>query len=267
MFQDPRTHVLIEDGRTVLRGTHQRYDVVVADLFVPWQAGEGTLYSEELYRTIRDRLEPGGLFAQWIPVYQMSRREFDIVARTMLAVFPQVTLWRGDFSEGKPSMALIGATDTKALYPELIGSRLAEVADPAPLIEPDDSLAVTLATFMLSYCGNLTAVRDLFGTGPLATDDRPLIEYLAPITQRRVESKKATWFTSETLIDFLEEIRRRLPPDQDPYLGNLTEKQRSYTQAGLLVQKGRVLRAMGRQDESEAIRKELVALLLRLQNM
>ena len=267
LFQDPRTQVLIEDGRTVLRGTSQRYDVVIADLFVPWQAGEGTLYSEELYRTIRDRLEPGGLFAQWIPVYQMSRREFDIVTRTMLAVFPQVTLWRGDFSENKPSVALIGSTDTKPLYPDLLETRLAEVADPAPLIEPEDSAGVPVSTFILGYCGNVTALRDLFGNGPLATDNHPLIEYLAPITQRRVESKKATWFTGATLIDFFEEMRKRMPPDEDPYLGNLTEKQRGYTEAGLLVQKGRVLRAMGRQDESEAVRKELVALLARLHNM
>jgi len=266
LFQDPRTHLLLEDGRTVLRGSNQRYDVVVADLFVPWQAGEGTLYSEELYRTIRARLEPGGLFAQWIPVYQMSRREFDIVARTMMAVFPQVTLWRGDFSESKPSMALIGSTDTKALYPDLLQTRLGEVTDAVPLIQ-NDSTAVTVSTFILSYCGNVTAVRDLIGDGPLATDDRPLIEYLAPITQRRVESKKATWFTGPVLIDFLEEIRRRVPPADDPYLGNLTEKQQAYTEAGLLVQKGRVLRGMGRQEESEAIRKELVALLTRLHNM
>jgi len=267
LFQDPRTRVLIEDGRTVLRGTNERYDVVVADLFVPWQAGEGTLYSQELYRTIRDRLEPGGVFAQWIPLYQMSRREFDIVTRTMLAVFPQVTLWRADFSENKPSMALLGSTDTKALYPDLLQSRLNEVVDSVPLISPGDSVAVTVSTFMLGYCGNLTAVRDLFAEGPLVTDDRPLIEYLAPITQRRVEAKKATWFIGSALIDFLEEIRRRVPPDQDPYLGNLTEKQRGYTEAGLLVQKGRVLRAQDRPDESEAVRKELVALLARLQNM
>jgi spermidine synthase len=267
LFQDPRTHVLIEDGRTVLRGTHERYDVVVADLFVPWQAGEGTLYSEELYRTIRDRLEPGGLFAQWIPLYQMSRREFDIVARTMMAVFPQVTLWRADFAGSKPSMALVGATDAKALYPDVLESRLAEVSDSAPLITLGDSAVATVSTFLLSYCGNLTQVRDLFGDGPLATDDRPLIEYLAPITQRRVESKKATWFTGPALIDFLEEIQRRVPAAQDPYLGNLTEKQQGYVEAGLLVQKGRMFRELGRQDESEAVRQELVTLLARLHNM
>jgi len=164
-------------------------------------------------------------------------------------------------------MALLGSTDTKALYPDLLQSRLNEVVDSVPLISPGDSVAVTVSTFMLGYCGNLTAVRDLFAEGPLVTDDRPLIEYLAPITQRRVEAKKATWFTGSALIDFLEEIRRRVPPDQDPYLGNLTEKQRGYTEAGLLVQKGRVLRAQDRPDESEAVRKELVALLARLQNM
>ena len=267
LFKDPRTRMMIEDGRTVLRGTNERYDVVVADLFVPWQAGEGTLYSKELYETIRSRLEPGGLFAQWIPLYQMSRREFDIVARTMLAVFPQVTLWRADFSGSKPSVALVGATDTKALYPELIQARLVEVGDADPLIALGDSAVVTLPTFLLGYCGNLTAGRDLFADGPLATDDRPLIEYLAPITQRRVASKKAAWFVGPEFIDFLEELQRRVPPAEDPYLGNLTEKEQGYIKAGLLVQKGRVFRELERKDEAEAVRRELTELLARLHTM
>jgi len=126
---------------------------------------------------------------------------------------------------------------------------------------------VTVPTFLLGYCGNLAAVRDLFANGPLATDDRPLIEYLAPITQRRVESKKAAWFVGPEFIDFLEELQRRVPPAEDPYLGNLTEKERGYIKAGLLVQKGRVFRELERKDEAEAVRRELTELLARLHTM
>jgi spermidine synthase len=267
LFQSARTRVLVEDGRTYLRGTTDTFDVIVADLFVPWQAGEGTLYSEELFETIRSRLRPGGLFAQWIPLYQMSRREFDIVVRTMMSVFPQVTLWRAEFSGNHATMALIGSTEPTALYPELLQDRLHEVSDTDPLIPLADSTHALLPPFLLGYCGNITAARDLFGDGPLATDDRPLIEYLAPITQRRVGAKKAQWFVGEELITFLEEMERRVPPTDDPFLGNLTEKQRGYVRAGFLVQKGRVFREEGKQEESDAVRKELADWLLHLSKM
>ena len=97
LFDDPRARVLATDGRNHLLGSTDRYDVIVADLFIPWQAGTGSLYSREHFETARARLAEGGLFAQWLPLYQTSKEEFAVVARTMLEVFPLVTLWRGDF--------------------------------------------------------------------------------------------------------------------------------------------------------------------------
>jgi spermidine synthase len=62
----------------------------------------------EHFRSARRHLKPGGVFAQWVPLYQMSRREFTIVARTMMTVFPQVTAWRGDLLADTPTLVLIG---------------------------------------------------------------------------------------------------------------------------------------------------------------
>ena len=267
LFEDPRTRILVEDGRTVLRGTSERYDVVVADLFVPWQAGEGTLYSRELYQTIRQRLREDGLFAQWLPLYQMSRREFEIVARTMLAVFPQVTLWRADFSGGKATLALVGSVKPGGIHPEILRDRLLDVKDAQPLVALGDSVSASIPAFLLGYCGNLTEGRDLITEGPVATDDRPLIEYLAPITHRRVGVKKASWFAGQELMDFLENLQQRVPPEQDPFLGNLTAKEQGYVRAGLLVHKGRVFREAENTEEADKVRRELVALLTNLSRM
>ncbi|HET9235106.1 MAG TPA: fused MFS/spermidine synthase, partial [Candidatus Eisenbacteria bacterium] len=267
LFEDPRTRILVEDGRTVLRGTSERYDVVVADLFVPWQAGEGTLYSQELYQTIRQRLGEDGLFAQWLPLYQMSRREFEIVARTMLSVFPQVTLWRADFSGGKATLALVGSAKPGSIYPEILRERLLEVEDAQPLVALGDSARASVPAFLLGYCGNLTEGRELIGDGPVATDDQPLIEYLAPITHRRVGVKKATWFAGQELMDFLETLQERIPPQQDPVLGNFTAKEQGYVRAGLLVHQGRVFREAGKTEEADRIRRELVDLLASLSRM
>ena len=48
------------------------------------------------------RLAPGGIYCQWLPLYQLTREEFDVIARTFLAVFPHVTLWRDDFYPDRP---------------------------------------------------------------------------------------------------------------------------------------------------------------------
>src|SRR5690606_11951638 len=82
------------------------------------EAGTGGLYTLEHFRTVRDRLAPEGAFVQWLPLYQMSRAEFMTIARTMLAVFPQVTMWRGDFFPERPIVALVGTIALKPLDPE-----------------------------------------------------------------------------------------------------------------------------------------------------
>jgi hypothetical protein len=56
--------------------------------------GTGNLYTLEHYRMGLDRLKVSGLYVQWVPLYQVSEREFAIIARTMAAVFPQVVARR-----------------------------------------------------------------------------------------------------------------------------------------------------------------------------
>jgi hypothetical protein len=46
---------------------------------------------------VRAHLQAGGIFMQWLPAYQLSADSFKTITRTLLAVFPQVTVWRGDF--------------------------------------------------------------------------------------------------------------------------------------------------------------------------
>ena len=53
LFSDPRVQVVIEDGRNLLFASSERYDVIVADLFLPWAAGARGIYSREHFETVR----------------------------------------------------------------------------------------------------------------------------------------------------------------------------------------------------------------------
>ncbi len=102
-------HLVLDDGRHYLASTAQRYDVIVSDLFIPWHAGAGNLYSREMYRGAARRLAPGGLFCQWLPLYQLTREEFEVIVRTFLAAFPHASLWRADFYPDRPVVGLVGS--------------------------------------------------------------------------------------------------------------------------------------------------------------
>jgi spermidine synthase len=128
VYADPRTQVVLDDARNFLRWTQQRFDVVVADLFVPWQAGAGALYTREHFEAVRARLLPGGLFCQWLPLYQLGEPELRAITATFRDVFPHTGLFRGDFFGRFPIAALVGWADAPAA-PEAIeaaAKRLAE---------------------------------------------------------------------------------------------------------------------------------------------
>jgi spermidine synthase len=245
LFEDPRARIVVEDGRQHLLTTSDRYDVIVSDLFIPWQAGAGSLYTREHFQLARARLRPGGLFAQWLPMYQLSQREAFIIIRTMLEEFPQVTLWRGDFMPDHPILVLIGQEQGATLDPDAVTTNF-RFRRKTPAL----SRRLALAFTGLFYAGNLTAHRARFAGSAINTDDLPLIEYLAPIAQREHAGGKAGWFTGFSLVQFEHDLLERLMPQSDPYLARLTPEERDFVLGGLDLTKTMVHQAAQQPEEA-----------------
>ena len=90
---DPRTHLFLVDGRSHLEYDAQAYDVISVDPIHPFVAGSGNLYSEDFYRIVKSRLNPGGVFCQWMPLGAVSPDAFDPMLATLHAVFPHLALF------------------------------------------------------------------------------------------------------------------------------------------------------------------------------
>jgi len=71
-FSDPRSHIHIDDAKTFFSVHRKRYDLIVSEPSNPWVSGVASLFSEEFYRRIRRHLEPGGLFVQWLQLYEIE---------------------------------------------------------------------------------------------------------------------------------------------------------------------------------------------------
>ncbi len=172
---DPRTRVVVEDGRNHLRATRERYDVIVADLFSPWNPGVGSLYTEEHFRAVRDHLAPGGLFCQWLPAYQHSLATFDTVAAMFQGVFPNALVFRGDlYARTMPRVALIGFRDAPPRV-EQVEARIRELAAAGVT----DRWVTDPRAFFLLYVGPLAARAASLSRVPRNTDSHPRFEFLA----------------------------------------------------------------------------------------
>jgi len=71
-YKDPRSHIHIEDAKTYFAANRLRYDIILAEPSNPWVSGVATLFSEEFYRFIPRHLERGGLFVQWVQLYEIN---------------------------------------------------------------------------------------------------------------------------------------------------------------------------------------------------
>jgi spermidine synthase len=246
LFTDPRAEVVVEDGRQYLLATDERFDVIVSDLFIPWQAGAGSLYSKEHFAAVRQRLAPGGLFAQWLPLYQLSKDEVQSIARTFVEVFPQATLWRGDFLAERPIVALVGQNAAEPLDPEALVENYRRLRG-----SPEIGRESVLALLGMFYAGNLGAARESFEAYPVNTDDRPVIEYRSPVTHREQRAGRASWLVGADLVGWFDELHARAPLAGDPYLARLAPREVGFAEAGLLLLRARA--SAGDGDRPHAI--------------
>jgi spermidine synthase len=181
VYSDARAIPVVEDGRNHLRATPHDYDVVVSDLFLPWRPGVGSLYTREHFEAVRQHLSPNGLFCQWLPVFQLRETELAMILATFGEVFPNATLWRGNFSARLPRLAVIGRNGP---WPDktTIDQRIAELAASGQV---DDIWVTQSEAFWMLYMGPLSALDKRLAGTPHNSDDQPRFEYLAGHSRQR----------------------------------------------------------------------------------
>lgn len=167
---DPRIDLRVADGRHELLRSEERYDVITLEPPPPSAAGVVNLYSRDFYELCRDRLASDGLLAQWWPLATQNDEDSQSLVRSLLDVFPHVTLWTTELHE----MLVIGSASLFELDHSRIAGRLSQQSLAAALEEVGvNSPTSLLATYVTDRGG----LERYAGDAPPVTDDRPRIEY------------------------------------------------------------------------------------------
>jgi len=254
VYEDPGTEVVLDDGRNFLHATAARFDVVVADLFVPWQAGAASLWTRDHFAAVRARLAPGGLFCQWLPLYQLGEPELRAIAAGFLDVFPRAALFRGDFYGRFPIVALVGYADD-APGADAVSEAARRLAARG---ERDRWVTHPLGPWAL-YVGPLAPLASSLADVPRHTDAFPRLEF--ETARRRAEGLLAR----EALVGvrfaaFARGVAQGLSPG-DPVFGPLDEARLRAAAGGHALQSADALHAAGRERESGQALAAAAALL------
>jgi spermidine synthase len=220
-----------------------RYDVIVGDVIHPARDGAGSLYTVEHFQAIRRRLAPGGLFCQWIPLYQHDLETFLSIARAFLAEFGDARLLLSHFNVSTPAVALVGGGSVTAragYFDERVGDP--ELRRQLRLLD----LTSDYDLFGTQLAGSGELAR-LAGQGDVNRDDWPIVTFRAP---RRTYESHPPFEVLQALLD------RGVTGDtgaepQQPFEGGL----RRFVAARDLYLRGEIDWMTGRQRE--AIEKHL----------
>lgn len=177
VVDDPKVDIQIDDARHYLLANDREFDVIISDLFVPWESETGYLYTVEHYEIALQRLKPDGLFCQWLPLYQLGEREFESIANSFASVFPHTTIWWGQLETTSPVVALIGSRSSIEVDPIKLAQRLDSLNTNATT--PDQSIG-TSERFWDHYIGDW----QLQPNAQFNTDEHPRVEFLTPVSNR-----------------------------------------------------------------------------------
>lgn len=173
--QRPNVSLHITDGRNLLMLSRERYDIVSIEISSIWLRGAASLYNQELYALVRDRLTETGVLQQWIQLHHMQVSDMVSIVATMRSVFPVVHLY-----ERGGQGILIGCR--AACSP-----RRSELAK-SLLLDPTD-----VDRMLADFRQRGVDVDEL-----ISTDDNMLLEYSTPKGN----------VLNDNLVDFVRKFRR-----------------------------------------------------------
>jgi len=204
----PRLEVFNDDGRNFLASTERRYDVIVSEPSNPWIAGVADLFTTDHFRITKQRLREGGIYCQWVQLYELSPENIKTIYRTFASEFEHAMVFSAE--ELSSDTVMIGSDapidlDVARMARVFDDPTIAAELDRAYVRSPYDALARTLLASkreILAYarvehrrrggrwvpflesdndprtpCPPDDCYRQPV---PLNTDDNALIEYAAP---------------------------------------------------------------------------------------
>ena len=118
--------------------TPERFDAILSQPSNPWLAGMSNLFTRDFYEIVRGRLAEGGVFAQWIQLYEMSAETLSSMLAAFRSVFPDAHL----FITAKADLILVAPAPSATFHAErLRDERVRASLERAGVSPPEHVLA------------------------------------------------------------------------------------------------------------------------------
>jgi len=210
-FDDPRSHVVLDDAKSYFARGKGRYDIIVSEPSNPWVSGVSSLFTEEFYRRLSTYLNEGGVLSQWLHTYEMDTQTLASILAAVSKTFPEFAVYSSIDSDiiliarkgGPPGEFDPSVMQYPGLQPLLTKLRM---TDPALVQRRNIAQWSTLATFVSTY--GITPNSDYY---PLVDQRTSKTRF----TQARVEVLTQLQASPIPLLELFDPtVRPRLTPNE-----------------------------------------------------
>src|SRR5216117_589154 len=179
VLHDRRTRMVYDDARHYIFTASQKFDVITTDPIHPWVKGTSTLYSKEYYEIVKAHLNPGGVVAQWLPIYDSDPATVKSEFATFFEVFPNGTVWSNYMpKEGGYDLVLIGGT-SGAIDIDSVQARLDRPEYSKVITSIGDVGFHSAAEILATYAGRASELRAYLAGAEINDDMNLRLQYLA----------------------------------------------------------------------------------------
>ena len=180
VLHDPRTRIVYDDARHFIFTTQETFDVITTDPIHPWVKGTSTLYSKEYYELVKAHLNPGGVVAQWLPIYDSDPATVKSELATFFEVFPNGTVWTNNIpNQGGFDLVLIGQVASTPISLDAVQARLDRPEYSKVLASISDVGFHSAVEFFATYAGRASDLRPYLAGAEINDDMNLRLQYLA----------------------------------------------------------------------------------------
>jgi hypothetical protein len=164
--------IMIEDAMHYIKFTKNKYDIITSDPIHPFVAGSGNLYSSEHYNESIKKLNDGGIFCQWVPLYQLNEIDVKTILKTFYHSFDNAVVWATG-----TDFILCGAKNNYKVklddfYKKALSQPYRNILNMLGFWKPEE--------IAMAYVGELKDLEYYFAEAPINTINNPFLEFSTP---------------------------------------------------------------------------------------
>ena len=179
VLYDRRTRVVYDDARHYILTTPDKFDIITTDPIHPWVKGTSSLYSKEYYELVKRHLNPGGVVAQWLPIYESDEETVESELATFFEVFPNATVWSNYTNGDGYDLVLLGRENSSPISIDALQQRLDQPGYSGVAASLADVGFHSAVELLATYAGRASDLGPMLANVPITDDLNLRLQYLA----------------------------------------------------------------------------------------